>query len=282
MKPIVHIVILYANEEEVLYHVQELSRQTAAQYIAVVIVINKKGDLQLESFKKRLEAITIDSYLYDPSENLGYLNGAMFGYEQYCHANQYVPDWVVVSNTDIEFGSTSFYENFLHNRYDHDVWCVGPSVYNFKKSSYDNPEYIKRCSFEKINFLIYIYERPLLAYLHEVAAKLKGKLSRNKKQKSQFMYSAKGCFLILRNELAAILIERKYKALMYSEESYIAEIVLQYNKKCYYDHTIEVIHNESTVTGRLALEKRAKYIADSLKIIRNEFYIEEYRKCNKS
>ncbi|MBE3094547.1 MAG: hypothetical protein IMZ52_05910, partial [Actinobacteria bacterium] len=147
--------------------------------------------------------------------------------------------------------------------------------YSPNNNSFDNPEYINRCKKEKIDKLIYIYEKPFFAYLYEKMAKLKGKLGRNKKQDSKFIYSAKGCFFILRNEMASLLYDRKFKALMYSEESYIAEIIRNHNKKTYYDCAIEIIHNESAVTGKLKIQQRAKYIADSLKVIRDEFYIED-------
>jgi len=75
--------------------------------------------------------------------------------------------------------------------------------------------------------------------------------------------------------MATILDDRKFKALLYSEEAYIAELIREYNKKTYYDSNIEVIHNESAVTGKLANKKKAKYIADSLKVIRDEFYIND-------
>lgn len=272
MKRIVHTVILYTNEEEVFAHASDLSRQTAAEDIALVIVVNKAGDTQLENFRIRLSTLPLEIFIYDPNQNLGYLNGTIYGYNRYCQDTQDVPEWVVVSNTDIEFSNNLFYEDFLQTVYGEDVWCVAPSVYNSKNKSYDNPEYIDRCTTKKIDNLIYIFERPFLAYLYENAAKLKRKLGRNEKNGSQFMYSAKGCFFILRNEIAMILNERKYKALMYSEESYVAELIRKSNKKTYYDSAIEVIHNESTVTSKLKVKERANHYADSLKVIRDEFY----------
>jgi len=274
MKRIVDIVIFYANEEEVFKYAKDVSQQTIANEIVLVIVVNKQGNTKLEEFTRKLIDLPISIVVFNPNENLGYLNGALYGYSQYCQLSQIEPEWVIVSNTDIEFSNNKFFEDFLHTEYGEDIWCVAPSVYSPRKKSYDNPEYVERCEKRKINRLIYIHERPLLAQLYAKATKIKGKFGRNKKQDSQFIYSAKGCFFIIRNEMASLLKDRKYKALMYSEESYIAEIVRRHNKKTYYDSKIEVIHNESAVTGKLATKTRAKYIADSLKVIRDEFYIE--------
>lgn len=274
MKKIVNVVILYANEEEVLDYAIALSQQTAVDNIALVIIVNKIGNTQLEAFESKLVSLPIETFVFDPNENLGYLNGAIYGYYQYCKVSKDISEWIVVSNTDIKFSNSTFFEDFLQTKYDDDVWCVAPSVYSPKKKSYDNPEYIDRCPKDKIDKLIFIHERPFLAHLYAKVAKIKGNVLRNDKQNSQFIYSAKGCFFIIRNEMATILKERKFKALMYSEESYIAEIIRNYKKKTYYDCTIEVNHNESATTGKLAMRHRAKYITDSLKVIRDEFYIE--------
>jgi len=272
MKQIVDIVIFYDNEKEVYDYAKDLSKQTIKKNIALIIVVNKKGDMKLENFKRKLDILPISIFIFDPNENLGYLNGVIYGHNQYCQVSKSMPKWVVVSNTDIEFRNNKFFEDFLNTRYDDDVWCVAPSVYSPKKKSYDNPEYVDRCTKDKINTLIYIHERPLLAYLYAKLSKIKGKFKRNKKQNSKIIYSAKGCFFIIKNELATILNDRKFKALLYSEESYIAELIREYKKKTYYNSKIEVIHSESAVTGKLANKKRAQYIADSLKVIRHEFY----------
>ena len=277
MKQIVDIVIFYDNEKEVYEYAKDLSQQTAKEDIILVIVVNKRGNMQLENFKIKMDRLPISIFVFDPNKNLGYLNGVVYGYYEYCKVSKSMPKWVVVSNTDIEFSNNKFFEDFLNTSYQDDIWCVAPSVYSPKKESYDNPEYINRCTKDKINKLIYIYERPLLAFLYARLSKIKGRLKRNKKQNSQFIYSAKGCFFIIRNELATIINDRKFKALLYSEESYIAELIREYKKRTYYDSTIEIIHNESAVTGKLAIKKKAKYIADSLKVIRDEFYVDHER-----
>lgn len=269
---ILNLVILYDNENEVIKYAEQLSKQSIYRDIALIIVVNKLGKTQIEKFELKLKNIPLQFTVFVPDGNLGYLNGVIYGYNQFCQIANLMPEWIVVSNTDIEFANNSFFEDFINTNYEDDVWCVAPSVYSPKKNSYDNPGYINRCDKESIDRLIFIHERPLLAYLYAKASKVKGMFLRNKKKESQYIYSGKGCFFILKNEMAEKLKGKKYGALMYSEESYIAEIIRNNNKKIYYDSRIEVIHNENTVTGKLEVGKKAKYIADSLKFIRDEFY----------
>ncbi|MFK9094231.1 hypothetical protein [Bacillus salipaludis] len=278
MKQIVNVVINYANEDEVLVYAEHLSKQTIASNITLVIVVNKEGAIGIDGFKNKLDEIALDILVFDPNENLGYMNGLIYGYRQYYKEVQDLPTWVVMSNTDIAYSSYSFFEDFLGTDYTEDTWCIGPSVYSPAKNSYDNPKSTERYSIKELNRRIFIFEHPSVSYFYKRLADLKAKLVKNKRRDSQFVYSVHGCFFIVRNEFSEVLKSRKYKSLMYSEEAYIAEITRAYGKRCYYDSTIEIIHNENTVTSKLGIRKISKYLADSLKVIRDEFFIENIKR----
>ena len=273
MKDIVNIVICYSNENEVIAYANALSEQTVANNITLVIVINRKGNYDFYKFKNKLDEINLEILVYNPNENLGYMNGLIYGYKLYSDKNENVPIWVVMCNTDIEFTDTKFFESFSKNSYDDEIWCVAPSIYSPSKRSYENPQYINRYTIHDLNRRINIFKRPNLAYIYIKLAKIKAIFLKKSKKKSQHVYSAHGCFFIIRGAYAEILKYKKYKALMYSEEAFIAENILVCGKKCYYDSSIEVFHNESSVTGKLDNNKKAEYLADSLIAIRDEFFI---------
>ena len=273
MKKIMHIVILYSNEDEVLDHIKDLKNQIVINELQIVIVVNKKNKEKYKKFMKEINSLSLNIKVYDPNQNLGYLNGCIYGFEMYNKENENQKfEWYSISNTDIEFRNNEFYKKLLEKSYKDDIWCVAPSVYNSKNLSYDNPEYKDRLSIHKINRLIFIYSYPMLAKIYEQLCKIKGNKLRNKKEESQYIYSAKGCYFILKKEIMDILSNKKYGALMYSEESYIAELIRNKDKKIYYESDIEIIHNESMVTDKLGIIKKSKYISESLKLIKNEFY----------
>lgn len=273
MKKIMHIVILYSNEEEVLTHIRDLKNQSVINEVQIIIVVNKKNKEIYKNFLKEINKLDSSIKIYNPDKNLGYLNGCIYGFETYTKEN---PNqnfkWYTISNTDIEFRSNNFYKKLLKKSYEDDIWCIAPSVFNSKNLSYDNPHYKNRISKQKINRIMYIYKFPTLARIYEQLSKIKGTKLRGKKEKSQYVYSAHGCCFILKKEIMEILSNKKYKALMYSEESYIAELIRNKNKKIYYESEIEVKHDESTVTNKLGIIKKAKYISESLKLIKDEFY----------
>lgn len=75
--------------------------------------------------------------------------------------------------------------------------------------------------------------------------------------------------------MAQILKEREFEALMYSEELYVAEILRLYNKKCFYDSSIEILHESETSTGNLNFKNKLNYKLESMKFIREKFYQKE-------
>lgn len=267
---LINIVVCYANEQEVVQYAKSLSSQSVSSSVKLVVVVNKSG-IDSYEFEKELRKIQMNIEVHYPNKNLGYLNGLIYGYKCYLDKNE-KPDWVIMSNTDIEFIDHHFLENFLISEYSDNTVCVAPSVFVPRNRSYENPQYTERHSLSSINRRIFIFQRPILAYIYIKLSNFKAKITKKSKSESQYVYSAHGCFFMIRNVLADKLSETGYKSLMYSEEAFVAETILQLGKKCFYDSSIEIIHNENSVTGMLGIKKKAQYYVDSLNSIKKEFY----------
>lgn len=271
---LLNIAILYSNEEEVIEYAKKLSVQNISDNISLVIVINKTGDMSEENFKDCFKDIRIRTYFYNPGRNLGYLNGLIYGYNQYVVRHE-SPEWIVMSNTDITFSTNSFFEKFYNKNYDENIWLIGPSVYSLENKSYDNPQYKQRHTLKSLNKRIFIFRKPLLSYYYLKIASIKAKYKKKVKEGSQYSYSVHGSFFFVNINFMEVMKKKEYGPLMYSEEAYLAEIVRLNNKKCYYESGIELIHTGSTVTGKLEIKKRSRYFQESLEYIKKEFYILE-------
>lgn len=266
------IVINYSNEAEVIEYARMLSLQSESDYIQLVIVINKRSNDAKANFEEHLKGIDLRIKLVDPQENLGYLNGVLYGYRMFTKEDGKSPEWVIVSNTDIEIDDDCFFEKFGQTHYNDDVWCIGPSIYSPNKKSYDNPHYVERVKLEKINRLIWIYEHPYLTYIYHKLAAFKSISKRKLKKESQYVYSNHGCFFFLNSQFVELIKDLHYEPFLYSEESLIAELINENKKKSYYDSNLEVIHTENSVTGLLGVKKKSQYVVNSLKYIRDKFY----------
>lgn len=267
------LVTCYNNEWEVLEFAKECSKQINKEQLELIITINALDTMSIVELKSKLDDISgLKVTLYYADENKGYLNGMLFGYE--CFTKQYVCDdisWIVMCNTDIKYASDSELVKFLEQRYNDSIWCVAPSIYNYKTETYSNPHYIRKIPISKVKRNIFIFSHPSIARVFLKLNQWKSVKNR-RKRKSQYVYAVHGCFFALRKEFVNYLVTRRFKALMYSEEAYIAGKLEERGKLAFYDSEFEVIHYESSVTGKLNTNKKAKYYLDSLKFILDENY----------
>jgi len=266
---IVNFVVLYNNENEVLQYAKKLELQK--NKITLVVCVNKIKEDKKKSFVLETKKINLNIIVYFLNNNVGYLNGMLYGCKLYLQ-NNIIPDWSIFSNTDIEFDSNNYFERFLKKEYIDDIWIIGPAIYSSSVNSYQNPHYIKRQTKISINKRIFIFNNLPLAYLYQKLSKLKLIILKKYKLKSCFVYSVHGSFFFLKKDLIEILLKNKFTPILYGEELYIAEIVLQNNKKCYYDADIEIIHEGSTTTNKINFNNKSELIVKALRFIKLNFY----------
>lgn len=273
MKKILIAIINYKCEQEVLDYAINLSNQFCVGDIVLAIANNLSSTVSSIDLKYELTKIQIDSIIYEPKSNLGYLNGVFFAFDAFKEKQGYLPDWLIVSNTDIIIEDAHFYEKFLSAKYDNDTWCIAPSVLSGDRTTYGNPHYKERIPLKKVNRVIKIFKNNLLASIYMKLAGLKSSTQKSQKQESQFVYSSHGCYFILRKEFYEYLNGEKYGAFLYSEESYIAEQILKAEKKEFYDSNLELIHNENLSTGKMKKKNKYNNIAQSMQYIKDKFYL---------
>ncbi len=274
-KEIVVSVINYGNEQEVIDFAEHLSKQTVAERILLSITANKWSPNGREFLVQGLQLIDIDTLLLDENNNLGYLNGTILGYKKLRGRFDFSPRWIAVSNTDIQFADDRFMETLLTNQYAEDVGCIAPSVYVPSTGIFENPRYKIRLKRSEIQKIIKRFSSPVfMRFLQRVSA-IKGKLLRGKEEPSQYVYLAHGCFFFVSPKVADTLCDRPYSALLYTEESFVAETAITLGKRVFYDSSLKLFHNENAVTGRLNPKKRAQMSIDSLNMLLRRFYCSE-------
>lgn len=272
---IVNLVNCYNNEAEVLAYAKMLASHNCHEILMLVVNVNSfSKNNNFENFENALSNAYNTSMLVTTGNNLGYLNGMIFSYNEFeKKCNSDFVKWIIMSNTDIIIEQSDFFKKLMSSNYPKDVVCIGPSIYSIQSKSYSNPQYLSKHTYFKLTTLIFIMEHTCLAFLYFKLAKFKAKIrSKKGKKNSCYMTEAHGCFFILKKEIMDQLKHLNYPCLMYSEESFISELVSTSGKKLYYDSDIEVIHLENSVTGLLGVKKKAQMMAESLRLVRNMFY----------
>lgn len=232
--------------------------------VDVAVVINKN------THKDNLEDLcTACGKLVDYGENVGYLN-SMLRYIRENDVSQY--DYIILSNTDIHYEMKSFFSRLAENRYNPDIGCIAPSVFSTMTQSYQNPHYVERIPKEKFKRLARIFSHPSLGLLYLRLSEWKAKGETSEKKSSCYVYSPNGSYMIFTKEFIARIKGYEYGVKLYSEESCIGELLCKNGLRCFYDESIEVIHEESTVTGKINYRERFAAWRESIEYILHEFY----------
>lgn len=277
IKRIVNTVICYDNAGEVLDYAKKISAIEKSTEVCLIIVINKLDNYQIQELKDELDLIQLEILLCQPSENLGYMNGMLYGYEYYKKkTGNHQPDYVIMSNTDIDYPDYQFISKLINKKYEDDVWVVGPAVFVPERETYDNPVAEERRSIKEIDSLIRRFNFPLFNQLYVRASLVKGHFIKKTIGNSHKVYEVHGCFFIIKGIMADKLLKEPFGALLYSEETYIAEMAHKFKKIEFYDIDLIVNHMEHSVTGKVKTKKIAKYLAESMKVIKQDFYKESY------
>jgi GT2 family glycosyltransferase len=272
MKNIINVVVCYNNAKEVLNYAKELSKLNESDKLSLIVVINAAKAEDIELLNTLSSEVSFHTLVVNPNENLGYMKGLMYGYEKYKESTNSIPDYAIMGNTDIEYEDTDFLVKLSNKEYSEDTWCIGPSVFTKYTHNYDNPVALERRSVQEIDKLLFRFS--VLGGFYVWLARVKESLTKKRLEKlpSQYVYEVHGCMFILRGLFCEKLLEKPFKPLMYSEETYLAEMAYQNGKKVYYDADLEIIHLEHTSTSLVGNKKIAKYLLDSMRFIRNEFY----------
>ncbi len=265
-----NIIVYYDNPDEVYNYIEEINKNQE-KLVDIAIVVNKNSKHQLENTKKLWRKMGYENiYIYDYKLNIGYLNALLFITREIC-LNQY--KFIILSNTDIHYCSNCFFENLLEKNYKKFVGCIAPNVYSLKSKSYSNPHYKKRISKYHYKKLSKIFSKPILAKMYLNMSEIKTRIKRQKEQTdSCYVYSPHGCYMIFTLEFIKKLRGLEYGVKMYSEEAFVGEMLEKNSLKCFYDSSLKIEHNESSVTGKINYKNRFQMWKESIDYILKIFY----------
>lgn len=264
-----NVIIFYDNRIEVESYINEVF-SIAKGFVDIILVVNSDRDNQSEEMIKNLIGKGIDCVrVVNFGENVGYLNSMLFTIKDNILDNY---KYIILSNTDIRYETKDFFQRLIRTEYPDCVGCIAPSVYSPQSNSYSNPHYTNRVSREKLESLVQIFKHPFLAKIYLRLSAIKAAKTKTEKQDSCYVYSPHGCYMIFTNAFTSALRGYEYGVKMYSEESAIGELLVKYGKKCFYDSDITVVHEESSVTGRMDYNRRFLAWRESIEYILQEFY----------
>lgn len=267
-KKILNVIVYYNNKDEVEGYIDQVLK-IGKEKVELAIVVNKDDKKLSSNFNRKYNEIGKKVHLFDFGDNVGYLNALMKVIKV---INPLDYKYIILSNTDIEYKDSQFFNSLLMKNYSNKIGCIAPSVYSTETRSFSNPHYLTRISREKLERLKLIFSKPLLGKLYLRLSHIKANFISKKELSSTEVYSPHGCYMIFTSSFINDIRYYEYGVKLYSEESCIGELLLRHGYSCFYDSTLKVDHTESTVTGKMNFNDRFGYWAESISYILSEFY----------
>jgi GT2 family glycosyltransferase len=273
------ILINYESDELALKFAKQLSGMKGTE---VLIVDNTPAESRGlgELVNKTLPTVTCLS----PDDNLGYFNGAHWGLSRYLD-NSPLPDWVMVSNVDLELQDIRFFEH-LSELPTANVGVVGPSIWSTKSMRDLNPRYTHRPNGARMRSYKYIYRTWLGVNAYDALGFLKAgckfavrrlhialrATKASTGESPMAIYAPQGSCLLFSREYFKRGGSLAYPSFLFGEELYVAETVRRLGLEVYYHPIMRIRHYDHASTHIPRSPRMCTFIYDSAVYIADTYF----------
>lgn len=277
MKSIWFICVNYNATKDTIKFLAQMESNLKGATIKVIVVDNSpEQDHELVKYILSKNNVC----LITPEKNLGYLQGANFGYT-WAKKNWSLPDFVVVSNVDLIFDGRELLNSIYKIKHDKTIGIYAPKIVSVITGRDQNPHMLvrpKRLSY-KLHSLIY---SSLIGYLivsltSSTRRWLMSLFGLNFNVftpvvNARYIYAPHGAFMLFTKAYFEFGGDLNFKSFLFGEEIYVAEILRKFNLKAMYVPEIEVIHDEHQSTSMVSLKRRAAFTKQSSSYLEKEFF----------
>ena len=277
------ICVNFHCEEDIRRFVAETLDQRGSDRLRVVVVDNGSD----EAIDPPLASLADQDFrvsVLSPGANLGYYGGAAWGLQKYMETMT-LPEWIVVSNPDIQFSGGDFFECLLRLYSFSPQAVIAPAIFAPELGGDQNPYMIERPSRFRIHFYKWIfrfYITCLVYHLLTPARTNAGRLLRAglRSQASSIkapllpraIYAPHGSFVLFHRSYFAAGGDIKHGARLYGEELFVAESARRLGLKVVYDPRLQVLHRRHSTTQALPDTKMAAYLRESSAYVADTFF----------
>lgn len=270
----------YNNDRESLSFAKSVLNQPNFKGLVYIISCSKiKKNSQLNNkANSRIKII-------ETQNNIGYFGGASYGLKKYLSKSR-LPDWVIVSNTDIKFADKKFFKTLDKIRKCNNSAIFAPDIHLHQKSwtastlTKQNPAMLQRPGLAKMLLLLGISKWKLTYIAYEFYTELRmglyNKIFEKKKNNTKIgrnIYAAFGACIIFHKTYFMQGGDLDFKSFLFGEEIYVAERALQLSLQTYFEPRLRLIHQEHSATSVLGAARRQINVYNSLKYLVKNFFI---------
>lgn len=281
---LLYLIIQYGPYDDLNVLLQSLNAQVNLENTLVLIIDNNalnnasRKDIQLDESKisKSIDAPSAFAngmsmvHLLSP-ENLGYFGAAQWGYKEYLRANEnQIPDWVMVSNTDLKIESLNLKEQLSSFQNFPNLGGLAPLIISELSGQAQNPYMQNRPKDSQMHFLAQVFANDFSNWSYQWASYLKSQIKKSLLPRKtipsyakQKIYAAHGAFMILHHNYFKVGHDFSHPIFLFGEEISVAENIRNSNLEIWFEPKIRILHREHQSTGIIPNKKMRGYIKEA-------------------
>ncbi len=274
MKKILIICVNY-NSYEALKNFLESVNHAASKARSICKVKVWVAD---NSSTKQLFSTNIYAYIdctYYACENDGYIGTAekLLENDNWRSANE--ADYFIISNVDLSISEDTFIQ--ICDVKDQKVGWIAPRIYSKCRNTEENPQALNRYSKTKLNFLLLLYEHPILYKLYIKTVHILVLAQRRHNSSIQIqnkeVYAGSGAIFIFTNQFISKIAPFHFPCFLYGEELFFAELIRRNGLKTIFYPNIYIENKTPNVsTKELNYKTKNLYCANAIRFILANFY----------
>jgi len=271
------ICVNYNSEQDTKEYLDSFMLQDLSESLEAIVVDNSEQKELPEILKKITTDYNKTSVLF-PDKNLGFYNGAAWALDKRLE-NDELPEWVVVSNTDLYFEDKEFFSKLFDLHDINPPEIIAPSIISSLTGVDQNPQIRLRPSKRRMWFYTIIYNYYFVAQAYWLLSIVKNKIRSFFRKKSptdslnpEEIYAPHGSFVILNKRYFQKGGSIHHGCFLFGETIGLAETAISLGMRVVYDPRLSLHHKEHASYGIIRSRKSIKYQLEGSLYTYNTFF----------
>ena len=239
------------------------SRISGQGELQVALVDNTPFSAEQDAFLNTISAYPfVDAF--SSEGNLGYFGGVRAGVDRLGILKDPYPDWLIVSNVDVEV-DLKFMEVLLSKN--RAVGALAPAIISRRSGRDRNPKLLRPITVSKARVQRFIFSTYLFQNLYIQLALLKSFLSRSQSSEStaREIYAPHGSFMVFSSTFLSNGGNFDHPCFLFGEEIFIGQLLQKLRLPAVYDPELRVYDFDHASTGQWRSRQICRYAGESAK-----------------
>ncbi|MHB1361565.1 MAG: glycosyltransferase family protein [Thermoleophilia bacterium] len=278
---ILAIGVNYRSDEFALRYVGSLLNLNHLGLSIRLVDNTQRGPADFESFSEKIRGVNSDVICLQTVGNPGYFGGARMALDSFLQGHERMPEWVIVSNVDIEFPDNTLVAELDRLNGIDDLGIIAPAILSADTKIDINPIFVKRPSKMRMKFYKTVFSNYYSGNLYEALSLLKSNVNksrvingsgRGEAPSERFIYAPHGSCIIFTKRYFSRGGTLAFPPILFNEEIFVAEAALRLGLRVLYDPKIRIVHAGHVSTGRFRSREVASLFAESSKYVTETYF----------